>query len=127
MLVFGKDHYDEALRLCQEVEDAVGPNSRHMATVFALRGTYEMEVNHDEEKALRLFDEMLRVDSSKESRRKWHFYRGHVFEFVRKDMSAARREYESAVTEKDPHLDAAHRLALIEARSGNQEPQIVRI
>ena len=124
MSVFGKDHYDEALRLCQEVEDAVGPNSRHMATVFALRGTYEMEVNHNEEEAFRLFDEMLRVDSSEESRRKWHFCRGRVFEFLQKDTAAARREYEAAVTIKDPHLDAAHRLALVEARCGNRDKAI---
>ena len=115
---FSRKHYEEALGLCREIEDAVGPDSRHMATVFALRGTYEMEVNHNANEALRLFDEMLRVDPSEEMKNAWHFNRGRVFEILKHDTEAAEREYGMAISGKRPNLGAAHRLALLESRLG---------
>lgn len=116
--IFGKDRYDEALRLCCEVEEAVGPDSRHMATIFVLRGIYEMVVNNDGDAALRFFDEIPRVDSSEDAKKKWHFNRGRVFETLRNDPFAAEKEYRLAVEGKDPNLAAAHRLALIEVKTG---------
>lgn len=121
---FGKKQYDESFHLCREVEGAVGPDSRHMASVFALRGVYEMEVNHDADAALHLFDEILRVDSSEDAKNKWHFNRGRVFETLRHDTAAAEREYEMAVMGKDPNLAAAHRLALLKASRGKQKEAV---
>ena len=121
---FSRKHYEEAFRLCREIEDAVGPDSRHMATVFALRGTYEMEVNHNADEAFRLFDEMIRVDSSEEMKNAWHFNRGRVFEILQHDMQAAEREYGMAVSGKRPNLGAAHRLALLESRLGRMDAAV---
>lgn len=123
-MAFSRKHYEEALRLCREIEDAVGPNSRHMAVVFALRGTYEMEVNHNAGEAFRLFDEMLRVDPSEEMKKAWHFNRGRVFEILQHDTEAAEREYEMAVSGKLPNLGAAHRLALLKSKLGKPDAAV---
>ena len=122
--IFGKDRYEQALRLCREVEEAVEPNSKHLATVFALRGAYEMEVNHDADEALRLFNGIPRVDPSEDAKKQWHFNRGRVFESIRKDADSAEREYRAAVIGKNPHLDAANRLAILETRFGRQNEAI---
>ena len=121
---FSRNHHEEALRLCREIEEAVGPDSRHMATVFALRGTFEMEVNHNADEAFRLFDEMLRVDPSEEKKNAWHFNRGRVFEILKHDTEAAEREYGMAVSGKSPNLGAAHGLALLESRLGRPEAAV---
>ena len=121
MSIFGEERYEEALQLCHQAEEFIGPDSRHMANIFALRGEYEMLVNHDDSTALSLFDEMLRVDSSEETKKKRHFHRGKVFEILRKDILSAEQEYELAVTGNDPNLPAAHRLALVKDRSGRSE------
>lgn len=121
---FGKKQYDEAFRLCREVEETVGPDSRHMASVFALRGVYEMEVNHDANAALRHFDGIPRVDSSEAAKKKWHFNRGRVFETLWHDATTAEREYEMAVMGKEPNLAAAHRLALLKSRLGRLDAAV---
>lgn len=121
MSIFGEDRYEEALHLCDQVEAFIGPDSKHMANILALRGEYAMQVNNDASTALLFFDEMLRVDSSEESKKKRHYYRGKVFEISRKDIQSAEREYELAVAGKDPNLSAAHRLALVKDRSGRSE------
>lgn len=121
MSIIGKDRYEEALNLCDQAEEFIGPDSRHMANIFALRGEYEMLVNRNDSAALLFFDEMLRVDSSEEVKKKRHFYRGKVFETLRKDVRSAEREYELAVAGNDPNLSAAHRLALVKDRSGRPE------
>ena len=124
MSIFGKDHYDEAIRLCDEVEKTIGSDSRHMASIFALRGEFEMEVHHNAEEALRFFDEIVRVDPSDKAKKKRYCNRGKVFELLIKDIETAEKEYGMAIEGNNPNLTAAHRLALIKDRNGKPDDAI---
>ena len=95
-----------------------------MVNVFVLRGAYELEMNHDAEAAFRLFDQIPQVDSSEDKIKMWHFHRGRVFELLQHDAAAAKKEYTMAIEGKNPNLGAAHRLALLESRHGDQNAAI---
>ena len=126
-LLVENGRYEEAARLCDEIEELLPSDSPQAIPLFELRATLALEHRKDPAEALRNVERLRSVSNTQESMFQARLLGARVYEELLGDASRAEREYESALSFQGgiySTIVALDRLARLKALKGERDTAI---